>query len=228
MRLNLKKSGFTLSELMITLALIGCLAVLTISTVGSSIQQRARLAEFRTAYSKMQIALQNVIFDKERIPACYNAPSSREISDFGLRINGNAPTDISKCSELFNDFARVMGYAKKCDDAKSDGCVPERYPIPNDCFTDSAEAYVLENGMILISKSGGLELFAIDVNGRKGPNKWGQDIFAFSTKVTETSKFANRTIVSNIGILTPQCEPVVASRANRTTEQMMKESGGMN
>jgi prepilin-type N-terminal cleavage/methylation domain-containing protein len=49
--LNMKNKsfGFTLSEIMIALALIGAVAAMTIPTVGSSVQQRARLAEFRTA-----------------------------------------------------------------------------------------------------------------------------------------------------------------------------------
>ena len=46
MNFKLKKSGFTLSEVMITLTLIGALATLTLSTIGASVQQRARLAEF--------------------------------------------------------------------------------------------------------------------------------------------------------------------------------------
>ena len=40
---NNKRFAFTLSEVMVTLTLIGALGALTLSTVGSAIQQRARL-----------------------------------------------------------------------------------------------------------------------------------------------------------------------------------------
>ena len=56
MNWNNKKSAFTLSEIMVTLTLIGFIATMTLSTIGTSIQQRARLAEFKTAYSKMESA----------------------------------------------------------------------------------------------------------------------------------------------------------------------------
>lgn len=38
------------------------------------------------------------------------------------------------------------------------------------------EAWVLLDGTIILFYSG-FQLFAIDVNGKKGPNKWGHDIF---------------------------------------------------
>ena len=70
--LNMKNKsfGFTLSEIMIALALIGAVAAMTIPTVGSSVQQRARLAEFRTAHSKAELALKSIIFEDARIPQC--------------------------------------------------------------------------------------------------------------------------------------------------------------
>ena len=52
-----KKSGYTLSEILISITLIGFLATMTLSTVGASVQQRTRLAQFRAAYSKMSTSL---------------------------------------------------------------------------------------------------------------------------------------------------------------------------
>lgn len=66
MNWNNKKSAFTLSEIMVTLTLIGFIATMTLSTIGTSIQQRARLAEFKTAYSKMESALQVLMLMMDR------------------------------------------------------------------------------------------------------------------------------------------------------------------
>ena len=70
MNFNIKKSAFTLSEVMLTLSLIGFLATMTLSTVGSSVQQRARLSEFRAAYSKMAATLINITLDTGKIYNC--------------------------------------------------------------------------------------------------------------------------------------------------------------
>ncbi|MCM1338989.1 MAG: type II secretion system GspH family protein, partial [Muribaculaceae bacterium] len=40
------------------------------------------------------------------------------------------------------------------------------------------EAWVLQDGTIILFYSG-FQLFAIDVNGNRGPNKWGYDLFQF-------------------------------------------------
>lgn len=44
-------------------------------------------------------------------------------------------------------------------------------------------AYVLEDGCVLLSYDYpfSTKLFAVDINGKKGPNKWGYDIFGFNT-----------------------------------------------
>ena len=43
--------------------------------------------------------------------------------------------------------------------------------------------YILKNGMILIPfQKNNFAVFLIDINGKKGPNKWGYDLFSFTTK----------------------------------------------
>ena len=74
-----KKSAFTLSEVMLTLTLIGFIATMTLSTVGSAVQQRARLAEFKTAYSKMEAALRSITVEDGKIYKCYECPDAGDI-----------------------------------------------------------------------------------------------------------------------------------------------------
>lgn len=42
-------------------------------------------------------------------------------------------------------------------------------------------ALVLNDGVIIISFHSSLtpNIFAVDINGNKGPNKWGHDLFGF-------------------------------------------------
>ena len=126
-----------------------------------------------------------------------------------------------------------MGVTKICEgDAVDLGCVPENYPTANGCFVsyDNVGAYVLDNSMIILTDSAGsLKIAAIDVNGRKGPNKWGQDIFPFSVKATESVLSNGNISVTQLGIMPETgcgCTFDIGS-AGKTTARMMKESAGI-
>lgn len=232
-----KKKAFTLTEVMLTITLLGFLATMTLSTVGSSVQQRARLAEFRTAYAKMDTALRNITTEEGKVYTCYEMPTSNEKDDFGLSIpTGFNSTANSECENLMHAFVKSMGGVRTCEsDPVDEGCLPQNYPSlsTGGCFTNigASNAYVLDNSMIIFDDNGNyMRKFAIDVNGRKGPNKWGQDIFPFSTKVTEAVKLGNKTYVKSIGILPPDtnCMNAAAtSAASKTTLKMMRESAGI-
>ena len=237
-----KFSGYTLSEILITITLIGFLAALTLSTVGSSVQQRTRLAQFRTAYSKMTSAFKGITIDKARVYSCYLTPTADDIKEFGLSIDGlPSGSSTSGCADLERDFVRAMGAIRFCENNPiSEGCIPQNYPVAQTCFNSEysqSRAYVLDNSMIIITnkKSDGLKLFALDANGRKGPNKWGQDLFPFSMKISETKKVNNTVYVKATEILTPEdscyygvnTSIPLKDRANRTTGEMLKESAGI-
>ena len=230
MSLMNKKFAYTLSEVLLTIALLGALATMTLSTVGASVQQRARLAQFRTAYSKMSSALKNITVDEGKIYQCYYAPSGDEIKDFGLNWSDLGDSGNSGCVQLTKAFLRAIGVTRSCEgNAFVGGCLPDNYPQGTGCFNKYGHnsAYVLDNSMLIIidTDAAGLKLFAIDVNGRKGPNKWGQDIFPFSVKGIEIS--ANKLYPNEICIMPPVASCTYADGAGKTTDRMMKESAGI-
>lgn len=255
---NNKRFAFTLSEVMVTLTLIGALGALTLSTVGSAIQQRARLAEFRTAYAKMESALQDIQTEKGRVYHCYDSMTNQEISEkFGLGATdiGLSSSANSECRQLTNDFVRAMGATRFCENTNpiSGGCIPENYPKQTgssfSSYGDSSAGYVLDNSMILLvdNKNDGLKLFAVDINGRKAPNKWGQDIFPFSVKLTGISRSYTEVVMppvtpggpnrrpgiriipvpTSVNILPGPCTNCNEG-AGKDTATMMKESGNYN
>lgn len=230
-----KRFGFTLSEVMIALTSIGVVASLTISTIGASVQQRARLAEFRSAHAKAELALRSLVFDEGRIYQCYICPSTATKTLYGLdnTMAGTCSggTSATACQELTTAFLRSMGKVRSCEtNPKTEGCIPNNYKnAAGTCFTnlENTQAYVLDNGMIIFTenKNSGIKTFAIDVNGRKGPNKWGQDIFTFSVFASATSKTGSKTYVTDIKLLPPEtCLPTDGGRASKDSKQMMKES----
>lgn len=225
-----KRFAFTLSEVMITLTLIGFLATMTLSTIGSSVQQRARLAEFKTAYAKMESILRSITVEENKIYKCYECPTNADIDLYGLTIKGNCSASGNQCTSLQNSFVRAMGATRFCENNPiTEGCLPDNYPKApgGGCFNNftSGEAYVLDNSMIIITDGNkGLRQFAVDVNGRKGPNKWGQDIFTFAIKVSNSHQYNGKTYVSNIGIYPPtNCLPK-SSGASKSSDEMLKDA----
>jgi prepilin-type N-terminal cleavage/methylation domain-containing protein len=227
-----KKKGFTLAEIMVTLSLIGFIATLTMSTLSTSIQQKSRLSEFRTAYSKMETALKTVNADAGNIFGCYDVPTDAQITDFGLTLNGTVTAKNTGCADLEKKFLSVMGVVRTCTSPVDEGCIPPNYPTASKgCFTSfTGKAFVLDNSMIMFTDSttDSLKLFALDVNGRKGPNKWGQDIFPFSIKATESVLTNGKTFVTQVSVLPPtesSCA-YVTSINSKTTSAMLKQSSG--
>lgn len=229
MKIN-KKSAFTLSEVMVTLTLIGFLATMTLSTVGSSVQQRARAAEFKTAYSKMETALRSITVEDGKIYNCYECPSDDDKDLYGLRMDGNCTVKSTQCKSLQDAFVRAMGATRFCETNPIDeGCLPGNYPTApgGTCFTNlsSGAAFVLDNSMIIFTDGNkSLQLFAVDINGRKGPNKWGQDIFTFTVKANESKIVLGKTYITSMGIYPPAgCLPK-ADGATKNSEEMLKEA----
>lgn len=244
MNLKIKKSGYTLSEVMVALSLIGVLATLTLSTVGASIQQRARLSEFRTAYARMETVLRDITFERGNVYACYSGIlSAADKSDMGVIREGSLSTPvIAECDRFLHDFTRAMGATHSCEsNPVEEGCMPPNYPkTASGCtydFKKSKRAYVFDNGMIFMTyyhpdAAYFPVRFALDVNGRKGPNKWGQDIFAFSLTATETRKINEKTYVKEVrftGIQNSdaELEKCYNSPSGKSTKVMMKESAGI-
>ncbi|MCD7780418.1 MAG: hypothetical protein LUH05_07085 [Candidatus Gastranaerophilales bacterium] len=128
--------------------------------------------------------------------------------------NGN----FSDCQELYEFWEEVMNVQKVCDsNAYDNGCIPKyegydtayqaSHPDASDTDVSNAmygcagfkqsnilagKAIVLADGAIIFPYSGSYaRLVAVDVNGFKGPNKWGHDLHVFKPKgnLYEDSKY---------------------------------------
>ena len=189
--------GFTLAEILITLGIIGVVAALTIPVLIAKCQDIILGAQFKQAYSYVVNARRMAIASIGYHPACYYGTAgitgvyddcpefSREFLK-SLKVihhcDGNAIKN--KCVPNYKGFDEVTKIKEpNISDAdlesKMTGCTNfkklnlERYP-----------AYYLANGMIIMpgtsdgtSSSRIAVNTIIDVNGTKGPNRWGYDVF---------------------------------------------------
>ena len=98
--------GFTLSEVLITIAVIGVVAAMTLPVVINKTQEK----QFITAWKKSFAEISN---------ACLMLRND-DVSFVGMSENG-----------MLNNLARYIKHTKICREGKlvEDGCAPEMYPI---------------------------------------------------------------------------------------------------
>ena len=183
--------GFTLSEVLITLVIIGILAVITIPTLLQNIWNSQQKSQFKKAYTTMYNAFIAVKADLGYVPDCY------------YDYSGGAHT--SECLTIFSPTLKNhLNIIKTCvNNSLANGCIPnfvgleKVYQEQNSALSDSdaltmagpyyntsflqtgVPTIVLGDGIYIMSVSNWNSSgdYIIDINGQKPPNKWGYDIF---------------------------------------------------
>ena len=162
------KKAFTLSEVLITLGIIGVVAALTMPAVIANYQKRETVSRLQKVYSVLSQAVKqaelnegeikywNFSLPPENFYKTYIRPYITVSQEF---INSDPPFDISyKC--LNGRICNTYGsYSNK-----------------------SVPKIILNDGSMIIFDFLGnnYEVILTDINGYKKPNTWGKDMFAFS------------------------------------------------
>lgn len=187
----MKKSGFTLAEVLITMGIVGVIAALTTPTLITSSRNQANAAKLSSAISVMENALTSLVISE----------GTDDIVD----------TELWNYWEDANGFAEEIGkYLKIISYKYADSTIPEGYSeiktvngtslkaMPNMdgqfislTLPSGAVAFLAESGVALTTAqeetaaAAGGALFScpayltIDVNGIEAPNRVGRDIFCF-------------------------------------------------
>ena len=189
-----KKIAFTLAEVLITLGIIGIVAAMTIPTLISNYQEKVLENHFKKSYAMLNQALLSAQSQFGYLPRCYY--------EYGA-TNSAISQD---CSELTEKFLAALKVTKKCDsNSFEQGCIPEyrgvddilkeQHKDDEDYWQDYAtyncggfntstirnrnKSYVLSDGTIIFFyNNAGCKIIGLDINGKKGPNKWGYDLFS--------------------------------------------------
>lgn len=178
MRNSFLKKGFTLSEVLITIAIIGIVAAITLPTLLNKTQD----AKYKTAYKKAFSVLSQAL-----------AKANNEDLIIDAQSNSPRPSDFDK------NFLAIMSQfsvVKQCTTNNNSECwvVGEKYGL------DFGSGYPAQNSYAFVDSSGFVwsqfwygepEIF-VDTNGFKEPNQWGKDRFAFMLK--DINNVANKGI----------------------------------
>ncbi len=163
-----RAKGFTLAEVLITLGIIGIVAAMTMPALIEHHQKKVTVNSLKKMYTTLMQAAQR-----------YQADNGVTFEEF----------DTSLDNEVFMQtyFLPYLKTIKKCTTMEQ--CYGQKTPLAIDRKTPiSAELmYILPDGSFIgLKKHLGGRLFYFDLDGAKGSNLSGRDIFYFFLINTST------------------------------------------
>ena len=175
MRFFKKANGFTLAEVLITLGIIGVVAAMTLPTLITNYQKRATVAKLKRAYSVIKQAYL-MSYDQVGDPAADEAFAMGANNYFKTYwapyIKGTLCKTYQEC-----------GYSSNTPWIASNGSKVTTIVVS---LTDERTTFYTSDGFLYVvfvagGSSGEIAYSYIicDINGAKGPNKLGKDVFYF-------------------------------------------------
>lgn len=197
----MKKLGFTLAEVLISLALVGVVSALTVPTLISAHQKNVQAATLSTAISDFETAMRSMIAAEDATDL-YETRAWRELPVRGIS-SVTPDADVREFVGHISDYIEIASYdrstanfyaGKTIRDINRNNIGPNNWAMSrkvvfstnknivymvssNDImYIARTEADALANGVNLRNVAG---FVAIDVNGSQAPNMFGRDIFYF-------------------------------------------------
>ena len=173
--------GFSLAEVLITLTIIGVVASISLPSLIQYIQDTQLKIAYKSVYAELDNATRRVVSDQ----------------------GGSIKSSFPDYPDLASSYAKYLIYTKQCTSSSSEGCwhkAGKWSSLSGDPDGDSnvgissgatTPGFILNNGTLLYfssldgnctNKFGYTDYYYcaridVDVNGFKGPNKIGKDIF---------------------------------------------------
>ena len=173
--------GFTLAEVLITLVIIGVIAAMTIPTLINKTNNQEYVSRLKKVYATLSAATNRIIFEKGTPNSTLGGWSSSPealldiyktklmVADECVPSNGCTPNDSYKQLNNVNSNYNI-GLRPKL--VLNDGTFLFFWLEP-DAYSCNYNSYGSFNACGEIYE---------DINGKKGPNKWGRDFFYFVIK----------------------------------------------
>ena len=205
------KNGFTLSEVLITLGVIGVVSAMTLPTLINTYKAHVLKTQFKRSVSNLSQAIQF-------------AKINSQIDNFGkyctnYNVNNGGYYNTNECVN-----ALVNSYSKK--NLKTDIIKRNNIKTYNNkatvYFFDAMSMPVLQQARMSDGTylgwniCNGQYMLSIDTNGSKGPNRLGHDIFTFRIDPNNDTLASYRT---------PQTQEMTETQSNKYCN---KESASYN
>lgn len=162
------KLAFTLAEVLITLAIIGVVAAMTIPTLISNYEEKATVTKVKQFYAMLNQTLMLAVVENGDISSW----NYSEVSDFAKYIKPHLKV-VRDCGTSSGCLADVT--YNYLNGTQKGGA---NYDSNDDYYK-----MVLANGSHMWFETDNVSdvkvQFFYDVNGKNGPNAWGKDLFNF-------------------------------------------------
>ena len=196
------KKAFTLAEVLITLSILGIVAAISIPNLIQNYKEKSTVVKLKKVYSQ----LQNAFDVEEAINGPYDTWNSFLCSwdDVRLKNKGCTKADYSYVTLSNNGkmalIMRNLAQQKECSTdvshplAENDGCYitqdegevktlagsqyGDAYTWGKLYYSYMTNRYLLKDGTFIFYNQD--NRIDIDINGKKGPNTMGKDIFQFT------------------------------------------------
>ncbi len=160
------KKGFTLSEVLITLAIIGVVAALTIPAVVKNYQEMQFKTAYKKTYSDMNKAFAQAL----------------AFGEFPQRTDCHDVNFANFVNETLKENFKVI---KDCPKGHAVECWTPADTVYSPAFPNGqASAFVDSQGRVWAEFYSTRSIYLVDTNGSKAPNRFGKDrwVFAFKNK----------------------------------------------
>ncbi len=218
--------AFTLAEVLITLAIIGIVAALTIPTLVSKNQNKQLYTQFMKTYNTLTNAFNMAMAENGNPIGWYNVPDD------------NKQHYITQ--HIFGKLSPYLKITKTCDASNYADCMPiDSYNFLNgsingvtmgvelqyilEDYPDAVLAVLADGSSFLMTVYAYSEQlnvdFYIDVNGFKGPNVLGRDM---------QSLWLNNSFALTAGSWGEDCDTSNKESVGQDCAARMLQEGGMN
>lgn len=176
------KSGFTLAEVLITLGVIGIVAAMTLPIIVGKYQKQVTVSKLQKFYTELNQAIERSEVDHEDYEYWPKPP----VIDKDVYFD-----------EYWKPYLKVFRVCKTYKDCgyKKNNPWITRANINSTwtITTLSRTCFYLDNGTFMIMRYPSLtrpDIFdiLIDINGSKGPNKYGYDVFIMQKSSAKGTK----------------------------------------
>lgn len=189
--------GFTLAEVLVTLGIIGIVSALTMPSLINEYKLKTYETAFKKQYSVLNNTLDFIQLD-EGINACYlTIITSPTETDPNNKVYWAKQDDCFVLKQRMIDKLNLVPVQNNYvyplfNKVLADGGIAVNNTYDYD-YAQNYSAFLLPDGAVIRflfrenSSSRHNINFVIDINGLKGPNKWGYDVF-YLTLVLKNGK----------------------------------------
>ena len=167
-----KKAAFTLTEVLITLGIIGIVAALTMPNIIAEHRKKSLKTQFISMYSIINQAL---LITKQELG------SNSLFDDYTLYLPGRGYVREKELQDTFYKNLKVVGNASlKTGDYSIYSDKNIKIYANNRDYSFMIPKKVLPNGATIAVYVVNVRIyFIVDINGKKAPNRYGHDLFQF-------------------------------------------------